>query len=356
MNSCSAQTGRKKERRAAILFFLAFSLSSTVHAGCNVVRSPDGKEQAIHIEYQFPAQISVPRNLPVGAVIARAQIVTFRRTGQSMFCDGGSSVLSAGSGASDAMIEQSYGHLLTNGARNGVAYRVLKSNGDGVDLNAFKTFTAPPNGIYWGFSEAIARDDFNQLVLVKTSDPIKAGTFFSAGEKLLLKVTADSGDRRPFTMATLRSTRQTTIIPQTCQLSAPSAVSLGAHPHGIFDRVGSTSRATSFHVSVFCEGVASKVYMTLSDPVDVGNTSDRLSLARDATASGIAVQILRNGHVLGLGPDSNAPGTINQFKLFDASAANPTHVQKFEARYIQTAQKVTAGSANSQVTIAMSYQ
>ncbi|MCA1324715.1 fimbrial protein [Herbaspirillum sp. alder98] len=356
MKSFLDRPGNKRLLLAGFVFVLASGVAEVAVGACRVVNSPDGKEQAVHIDYVFPAQIVVPRNVQVGGVIARAPISMIRRTGQSMLCDGGSSVVSTGSGASDADVDRSYGYLLTNGIRNGVAYRLLKRGGDGVILTDSNIFHAPSEGIYWGFATHIARENFSQLVLVKTGHPIRAGTVFSAGEKFLVKVTAFSGDRRPFTIATLRSSNRTTILAQTCQISVPSAVRLGEHRLSTFNRVGSTSRATSFDMSVFCEGVASKVYMTMSDPVSVGNTSDQLSLTNDSTAAGIKVQILRDGQPVGLGPDSTSPGTINQFKLFDASESYPTHVQRFEARYIQSEQDVTAGTAHSRVTIAMSYQ
>ncbi|WP_432240485.1 fimbrial protein [Herbaspirillum robiniae] len=102
--------------------------------------------------------------------------------------------------------------------------------------------------------------------------------------------------------------------------------------------------------------MTSAVYATVSDPRDSSNRSDRLSLTASSSARGVAVQILREGTPINFGLDSAARGNANQFKLFDANASQPRFTAAFQARYLQTAATVTPGTANSVVTMTMSYQ
>jgi type 1 fimbria pilin len=341
-------------RSSVVALLLVLGPIGVAHGTCSVVDSSADKEQAVNIDYTFPSQVTVPRDLPVGGVIARARIAGITRTGRSLYCGGGDQITSTGSGAADALIEDKLGHLLVDGVRSGVAYQVRKMDGTALGITDSKLHIAPHPGIFWGFSQATARDYFFEIVLVKTSERILPGSQFSPGEKL--RATAMQSGQPPFTVALLKNMSSVTVVPQTCQVSMPSLVSLGAHNIKVFTGVGSTSKATSFNLAIQCSGLQTKVYMTMSDPIKVGNISDKLSFTDDSSASGLSMQILRDGAAVALGPDSRMAGTPNQFKVFDASADKSMHVQTFQVRYVQTEKEVVAGTANSRVTVAMSYQ
>ncbi|MGN4077959.1 fimbrial protein, partial [Burkholderia gladioli] len=86
------------------------------------------------------------------------------------------------------------------------------------------------------------------------------------------------------------------------------------------------------------------------------NTSTTLSLTRDSGASGIGVQIRRDDTVLGFGPDSAAVGNTNQWHMGNIVQGQAALRVPLTARYVQTAAKVGAGSANARATFTLSYQ
>lgn len=155
-----------------------------------------------------------------------------------------------------------------------------------------------------------------------------------------------------------------TIVPQspTCSVTTPSVtVPLGSVLRKTFTGVGSTSTAVPFNLQVTCAGgvagSSSKIYVTLTDAANPGNTSQVLSLTPGSTtATGIGIQVLKGTTVLGYGPDSEAPGNTNQWQAGTASAGTSTLNIPLSARYVQTSASVTTGSANAAATFTMSYQ
>nr|WP_269114612.1 fimbrial protein [Burkholderia stagnalis] len=145
----------------------------------------------------------------------------------------------------------------------------------------------------------------------------------------------------------------------TCRVTTPAiTVPLGNMPASTFTGVGSVSPSKPFNIVLQCSGgetgVATNVHTTLTDHNDPGNVSDTLSLASDATATGLGIQVLNGSTVIKYGPDSSATGNTNQWKA--GEAGNGTFTIPLTARYIQTAPKVTAGMANGLATFTMSYQ
>jgi major type 1 subunit fimbrin (pilin) len=148
-----------------------------------------------------------------------------------------------------------------------------------------------------------------------------------------------------------------TIAPQSCSVTMPAVVSLGNVPLAMFKGIGTVSTpAKPFQISVNCTGVDSKVFMTMSDPVNSSNRSNILTL--ESTTRGLGMQILRGASdtLVSFGPDSSEPENTNQFFLFNASATTPISVENFKVRYIQVGNNITAGPANGSVTATMSYQ
>lgn len=70
-------------------------------------------------------------------------------------------------------------------------------------------------------------------------------------------------------------------------------------------------------------------------------------------AIGVTIQVLRDGQVLKIGPDSSATGTAKQWSA--GQVANGLFGSAVAARYLQTAGTVTAGTANGRVTFTTSY-
>ena len=145
----------------------------------------------------------------------------------------------------------------------------------------------------------------------------------------------------------------------TCRVTTPAiTVPLGSMPASTFTGVGSVSSSKPFNIVLQCSGgetgTVTNVYTTLTDHTNPGNVSDTLSLASDATATGIGIQVLNGSTVIKYGPDSSATGNTNQWKA--GETGNGTFTIPLTARYIQTAPKVTAGTADGLATFTMSYQ
>jgi len=146
----------------------------------------------------------------------------------------------------------------------------------------------------------------------------------------------------------------------TCSVfSKDVQVPMGDVPLKTFTGVGSTSPARSpFNIELRCSGgdagEVTKVYTTLSDATKPANQSEILSLSTGSTASGIGIQILNGSTVVKFGPDSASVGNINQWHA--GNTENGTFLIPLNARYFQTASKVTSGSANGLATFTMNYQ
>ena len=145
----------------------------------------------------------------------------------------------------------------------------------------------------------------------------------------------------------------------TCRVTTPAiTVPLGNMPASTFNGVGTVSPSKPFNIVLQCSGgdmgTVTNVHTTLTDHTNPGNVSDTLSLATDATATGIGIQVLNGSTVIKYGPDSSATGNTNQWKA--GEAGNGTFTIPLTARYIQTAPKVTPGMANGLATFTMSYQ
>lgn len=145
----------------------------------------------------------------------------------------------------------------------------------------------------------------------------------------------------------------------TCRVNTPAImVPLGNMPASTFTGVGTPAPSKPFNIELECSGIETgknlNVYTTLTDHTNPGNVSDTLTLAKDSTATGVGIQVLNGSTVVKYGPDSSAIGNKNQWKA--GATGNGTFTIPLNARYIQTAPKVTPGTANGLATFTMSYQ
>ncbi|WP_196493197.1 fimbrial protein [Burkholderia stagnalis] len=145
----------------------------------------------------------------------------------------------------------------------------------------------------------------------------------------------------------------------TCRVSTPAiTVPLGNVRASTFTGVGTPSPSKPFNIELECSGIEAEktldVYTTLTDHTNPGNVSDTLTLAKDSTATGVGIQVLNGNTVVKYGPDSSAIGNKNQWKA--GAAGNGTFTIPLTARYVQTAPKVTPGTANGLATFTMSYK
>ena len=124
-----------------------------------------------------------------------------------------------------------------------------------------------------------------------------------------------------------------------------------------FKGVGtSPSESASFSVGVQCDpGIA--VYATMTDATTPTNQSDLLNLDASSTASGVRLQIYRNGlsTPISYGPESSAKGNPNQWFVGNSSSATRNLSIPFTVKYVQSG-TATPGSVKAAAVITFSYQ
>lgn len=150
-----------------------------------------------------------------------------------------------------------------------------------------------------------------------------------------------------------------TITARTCQMSGATTQNVPLLPvaKNQFSGVGSSAGGeANFSLTTLCDSGVN-LYATMTDGSDPGNTGNILKPAEGTTASGVGVQILRNGLPISFGPDSSAKGNTNQWYIGTAgSGGSEPFTIPLKARYVQTAQTMVAGSVKARATVTFSYQ
>ncbi|MEX3936819.1 fimbrial protein [Paraburkholderia phymatum] len=145
------------------------------------------------------------------------------------------------------------------------------------------------------------------------------------------------------------------ITSQTCSVTTPSInVDLGTVPGKQFTTVGSGSTPVSFNIGVDCTGLTTNLGITFTDAANPSNRTNTLPLSSTSTASGVGIQILRNGTAVSYGPDSSIAGTTSQIMIGQVNGTATTI--PLTARYVQTTSTIRGGTANGTATFTMSYQ
>ncbi|WP_159875015.1 fimbrial protein [Aquitalea denitrificans] len=148
----------------------------------------------------------------------------------------------------------------------------------------------------------------------------------------------------------------------TCAVNTSNiTVSLLNPSTSTFRGIGYTFGNRPFQIGLTCTGgslnTSTNTYITFTDANQPGNISSTLSLASGSgAASGLGLQILNNGTPIGYGPDSNAAGNTNQWKVANIAQGVSSYVIPLSVRYIQTGGTVTPGLVTGRATFTMSYQ
>ncbi|MGC1330298.1 fimbrial protein [Pseudomonas sp.] len=149
----------------------------------------------------------------------------------------------------------------------------------------------------------------------------------------------------------------------TCDVAADSqqvTVNLGQRDTRDFTGPGSTTQAVPFSLRLACEGGGGGdslfVHLTLSDASDPGNRTTVLSLRNDATALGVGVQVLRsNGQPVSYGADAGHVGNPGQWLAGAVVAGQRSFEVPLLARFTQTGNTVTPGTAGALATFTFAY-
>ncbi|WP_341886834.1 fimbrial protein [Variovorax sp. YR752] len=193
------------------------------------------------------------------------------------------------------------------------------------------------------------------MAVVKTGPITRGGSL--TGEVATLTYPSLAG----FQIGSVRINGSIVINPgrPTCAVATQSvAVRLGNVSQNKFTGVGSTSQGEPFTIGLNCAGgitgISTAISVTLTDPTNPDNRSNTLSLSPASTASGVGIQILKGATVLSYGPDSNAPGTQNQWSA--GSSGNGLFEVPLIGRYVQTSPAIKPGSAHGRATFTLSYE
>lgn len=196
-----------------------------------------------------------------------------------------------------------------------------------------------------------------KIELIKTGEITAGGSLGGS----ILQYRADSNSGQLLVDFQISTPVQITPQVPTCSVATPAInVPLGAAAVAQFKAVGTTSSEHSFNISLNCKGgtkgSATKAYVTLTDVTNPANRTEILSLTKASTATGVGIQVTKDGAPLKFGEDSAAAGNANQWFAGTIPQGQDTLDIPLKARYVQTGATVGLGSANAAATFMMSYQ
>jgi type 1 fimbria pilin len=304
---------------------------------------------------QFPANITIPRDAAVGTVIATAT--------SNIPSDGTVGVNCTASGSEQipaVFTNYQGGNADGNGVNpignTGIGFRTISLEtgsvyAAGPSYTKYLTnasFQPGPNtSCIAGLTCYIEMGPTVQMQLVKLQ-PLVGSPSIPAGKYLDVTV----GGK---TASTVSLASPVQINSGTCTVKTPAiAVDLGSvSSQKILTSVGTVSTAMPFDIVVDCTGLTSTLAITFTDATNSANRSNLLSLSSGSTASGVSIQILKNGAPVSFGPDSSVYQNTNQITI------GPTNSSIVDlplgGRYVRTG-AITPGSANGSATFTMSYQ
>lgn len=129
-----------------------------------------------------------------------------------------------------------------------------------------------------------------------------------------------------------------------CAISDASVV-LADASLGALDRVGASWGEKSAGMRIDCPAAGTRVYLSVTDGVEAGNTSDRLTSTPGSTATGVALQVLLNG----------SPVPMKQLSDLGRMSQG-SQVLPLGARYLRTGQSVQPGTVNGRAVVTATYQ
>lgn len=103
------------------------------------------------------------------------------------------------------------------------------------------------------------------------------------------------------------------------------------------------------------------VKVTFTDATQLSNSTDKLTLTSDSTATGVKLKIYPadNSSIqstpVSFGPESRVVGNLNQIDMNYDSRSNTVN-QRYVVKYVQDDAQVTAGTVNAAATFTFSYQ
>jgi len=142
-----------------------------------------------------------------------------------------------------------------------------------------------------------------------------------------------------------------------CSVTTPDiAVTLPSVSSSAFQGVGATAGTTMLNLGLRCDANA-KPAISVMDSAAPSNQTNALTLASGSSATGLGVQILYQMTPMFFGPATYSYTTNSTPNTSNVSLGTLSGTQNvvFQARYIQTAASVTAGTVRALATFTMNY-
>lgn len=261
-------------------------------------------------------------------------------------CDGGVNwTLSPASGAIPTLVPGFSDVYTLAGMPSSVGYQLLGPAGQSLPLQNNRYDTGVP--IQTG----------NQYVpfhirFVKLSNDI-ASDFYALDFEL--SCSGNEWANRDETRSTFSIANNLELITQTCDLQESDVqVQLPQVARSAFKGVGESAGSAAFNLDFQCDADADASF-NISDVTNLANATDALTLIPGSTASGLGVRLKQAGNPVMLAPDQlfNAGGS--QFPLRNLTAGQSLISLPFNAEYVQTGDKVSAGSVMAQGMVTIAY-
>lgn len=237
---------------------------------------------------------------------------------------------------------------------------VYKTGVDGLGIQFYGVAYGHSNTreapyIYTAPSPALGTTDkgtpFKAAVKLIVTGPVKGGQIITLPT---MKITYMQGPY-PAQSHTVTVQAPISIVSKGCRLATESInVALPQGNINSLTTLGSTFGGKRFTIDLLDCSSDVKVYASFTDANSPTNISNILTPSSRSTAEGVGFRLTHNGNSINFGPDSSAPGTLNQF-LITSNPATAFSIP-MEASYIITGQEVKAGSLYGTVIMNMSYQ
>ena len=235
----------------------------------------------------------------------------------------------------------------------------LKSNIPGVGIEATLTYTELNSSprlaeveetIYWGNkSQRFERMGWN-VKLMRTGEITQEGIIRpNVIARAYMRNNPTGGTTITSHAVSISFGNNFRIVPLSCSLKNTSPtlnINMGDWFDKQFQGIGSTSAEVAIPITLNClAGTNIKVLITSSDYVDTA--TGKIGLSGNDKATGIAIQLLDH---------SNKPIELNKKISIDNAVPVGDYALSWNARYIKTADKITAGSANASATVNIIYE
>ncbi|EAV6589563.1 fimbrial protein [Salmonella enterica] len=315
--------GLLKSGCVLVLWLVSFG----VQASCNYASGVTGEVPG----YISFGNVEVPRDAPVGSVIATATTGAY---------NGGHSMAGCTTAWTYRWELGKWGSLSTLGGN------IYNTNLPGIGIRLSNVNTRkmlPYDQAVGGNAYIVISGDGIKAELIKTGD-ITGGTLNTG-------VLARASVANQFYFANVTLNGSNTVSSVACSVNTPNVdVPLGQHEKSEFSGVGSTTEWKQFNIGLDCDKGANIMIQidATQDPSSVPGVIKLDSATGDMAATGAGVQLYF----------ASADNAVKFGKslYYDTSLNGGSETVQLKARYYQTSQAITAGTANATATFTLSYR